>query len=496
MTFPLSTRRLETFVGPALGVLGGGGIGLLAQRSEKGAVLAVASGLALSIGSAVFIMRRCKASRSAAFVSLLAIAAIAVWGGLQLVHSSSLLSDDTRAWSYKFKNYWGAGVVCGLLAWMSSRIATKKLVVTSSQLQLLGCGLLFPVYCALSLAARGYFNPPLVSMYFLWALYAFWEVPILLQQETKRLLFCKIVMGALLLLTGYGIVVGICTGNLYWTWTSRMSFVFHVVAYGHVLSVLSALALVCLVETGRKKTCLFVYAAMFVLAILAVTRNTLVFLVVAAASFFFGQRGKKKEALIAFCMLLLVSLLFLQNWGVEEDDIDKLSSGRLSLFSSEFANHLPTDRLSWWLFGSETFLGAERTLVLDAVGVDARFERNVTDNSYLSIILGHGLVGLLLFLVPFVFIYSRLLAVLRQGQLQAKEKLRVHLALAVLEGLAAQSLFMITIPSMGNLVSIVLPTLWRLSDETQRAARSTNFFPVRPPVIFSGETIPKSQMEI
>jgi hypothetical protein len=479
MYLPVSKPRWEALFGPVLGLLCGGGVGLLSQHGGKGTALAIASGFALSVSLVVFALKRRNAARSTLLGAVIAFGGIAVWGGLQFVHSSSLITDDTRFWSYKFKNYWGAGVVCCLFLWTSFNVITKHLTITSSQVALLCAGLLFPVYSALSLAARGYFNLPLVSMYFLWALYAFWELPILLTQEGKGILFCKIAMASLLLLTISGILVGIGTGNLYWTWTTRMSFVFHVVAYGHALSVLAALALIFFVESEKKKAFLLLYGVALLLAVLAVSRNTIVFILFAAASFFFGQRGKKKEWMIAFCLLLLISVLFLRNWGISEDDIDKLSSGRLSLFSSEFTSHLPSDRLLWWLFGSETFLGAERTLVLDAVGVDARFERNVTDNSYLSILLGHGLVGLLLFLAPFFYIYAKLHSSLHYAQKSEAEKRRAYLALALLEGLAVQSLFMITMPSMGNLVSIFLPGLWLLADEFQQKPQVSGASPVR-----------------
>jgi len=62
-------------------------------------------------------------------------------------------------------------------------------------------------------------------------------------------------------------------------------------------------------------------------------------------------------------------------YGTSYEEIDLLSSGRLSLYELEITKHIPEGDALDWLMGSDTFLGGERTLVVDEISTTARFER-------------------------------------------------------------------------------------------------------------------------
>jgi hypothetical protein len=313
-------------------------------------------------------------------------------------------------------------------------------------------------------------------MYLLWALYAWGLLARLVMAfRTWRLIVWLgwTVNGAILLA---GIAGGLASGRLTWLWTERYTFVFSLMPYAFALEVV-ALHGLALAETAASRRARILYrlgslaAAGLLLA--AQARGSLLFLALTAAILAAARRGpwRGRVALgaVAAMLALLGGLLL---FGVGPGDLDAFASGRLSLFSVEIAEHLPGDSTLDWLVGSASFAGGERTLATtDKISEEARFARRNTDNTYLALVLNHGLVGLALFLAPAFWVWRRLSRLERSARGPARRMLQ--LGLATMIGLAAQSVVSLTVPSMGNLVAIYLPLYWlplaRLDAGAERA---------------------------
>jgi hypothetical protein len=399
-------------------------------------------------------------NRSVIFFALLL--GIVIWGLFQLLHSVAIISEEWRSAGYSLKNYMGAATVIILSLWAINALITNRLSLTKTHLALLFLGQLFPLYAAISMTLRGYFNFPLISMYFLWALYVYLLLPIFLKNTQAWITLLRLIWFVVTASLAIGIYWGIAHESIYWLWTTRISFVFSLVQYGNALGILAVISLALFTYSKSKKFRLilaFTFVGALVLSVLAVTRGTIVFIIVTTTVFWIGKKRYGRVWLLALLVLVpLLAISFVEYLSVNVNDIDRWSSGRLSLFSLEISQHMSDKGSSQWLFGSDSFLGAERTLVVDQVGAEARMERNVTDNSFLAMILSHGIVGLILFAVPLFYSFYLLMA--HEQQATREGKRYAQLSIATLIGLCAQSMFAMTIPSMGNMVSIYLPVLW------------------------------------
>ena len=397
-------------------------------------------------------------SKSLSFFSLLL--GIVFWALLQLFHSINLLDSELRAFGYQFKNYLGAGVVAALILYAIHKIISSQSILKINQIVMLFLALVFPIYASVSMLCRDDNNFPLMGMYFLWSLYGFVVLPIIFNNLQSWTAMLRLIWVTTALSLVVGILWGFMQAQVYWSWTNRVAFVFGLVPYSHALAILALTSLALLIQPSSRALrviAILTFCAAFALSILAVTRSTIVFIIVTSIVFWVGKnRNWQGGLLVSFIVIpmLIASTIGLFSSG----EIDNWSSGRLRLFSHEISEHLADRGSTEWLFGSNTFLRGERTLVVDQVGSESRLERNVTDSTYLAILLAHGIVGLLLFALPLVHAFYLMLA--REKQYAGVNKRLVQLGVATLIGLGAQSMFTMTIPSMGNMISIYLPIFW------------------------------------
>jgi O-antigen ligase len=156
-------------------------------------------------------------------------------------------------------------------------------------------------------------------------------------------------------------------------------------------------------------------------------------------------------------------LLTVGGWlWFDYEKVDAFSSGRFSKFQEAIQASLEDAPVSDWLFGSsfqQTYEVNPRFVRAYHEAVhDDRYRRAHIENLYVQIFLSHGLLGLVTFVLPFVFVYVQLHKALKS--VTDLRRLNVIVAIASLNGLFFNSLVASNIPSFGNVLAIFLPVIW------------------------------------
>jgi|GEM_PF-6340272 len=441
------------------------GLGALVSHPSGVSMLMGAAGV-VGLGVIIGVIAKRKGRKWAANDSAIhwyLVLALAFWAVVQLLHSIDLFDSELRSVGYTFKNVLGSVIVTCMGADIFFKWTYRQITLPPYQRKLLLLTLLFPGYVAISMLLTNSLNLPLLLMYLMWGLYSFVFLPVLFAQRQTWLFALKVIWGALWIVLAGGILYGLSNGILYWQgWTNRMSFVFGVIPFGFALEVTACVALVWFENTASSRVRVFLlatYALALLLAILAIQRSSIVFMIVllliyGVAKAFHQYRYVLVPIILVICALVGLNYMNLAELNLE--DVNDISSGRLTLLSNQIENNVKD--FSSLMFGSTGFTTGTHVSMIERPEVVKVFQRKVADNSYLALIFSHGLIGLLLFLAPLIYLTKLLIDEERFGSQWGRRM--AQLALCSIVALAVQGMFVLTIPTMGNTVAICLPLFW------------------------------------
>lgn len=326
------------------------------------------------------------------------------------------------------------------------------------------CALVFVFYHVIVVGLRGDGSLIVSGLYLAWAVFAFVVAP---------LVYCgrqsvKTIVGALLAgnLASWGISYILDPTFSHSFFVGRLSLGFsNPNYYAQVPQVVLICAAFFIVQRAKKNKVataplVIMIAGSLALMVLARSRNTLVFVIV-AAFVYLAQAARQRLRVVglvalAACLTLGVSFIGYLEMG----DVNELSSNRLSYWSRLTAHVFrATDHLESVLFGVST----EVTDQASGRGYDdLRSEKLIKkahfDNFYIELLVEGGVVGLLLFVLPYA--WCARLGSRAFGPVFVNRRI-AYWYIGVLAGVAAQGLFVATFPSFNNAIGFALA--WLLS---------------------------------
>lgn len=367
----------------------------------------------------------------------LMIGLLVVYAALIPVPSNYHLNPDVRLWLFQNRPF----IILGLMTVGFAVLWAKGLTKISPELKL---ALLFPLWTTVLAPITGTPIPEL-GLYWMWALFAFALLP---QLDRWRFLFKGLtvtyaVFWVLILILGRSELSGLPRLPTYGYLNEDY--------YGQIIQLLVISSLMWLyMARHRTKLVLLLYGLVTWHLFVVNARNVLAFLVVTAVAYGW-MRGKGRWSTHSIAPVLAVAfvgLLFVYtNSYYPGQSANEVSSGRVQIWEEAaqglaFGGRLFVINL---LVGSDTAL--PEGVSYDPLSEEATFSTTHVDNAFLEILLKFGLVGLILFMAPYVHVFRRGRQVM---------KTRWHtLALAVFVGGFMQSMLASTIPTFGSPVGFL-----------------------------------------
>jgi hypothetical protein len=416
--------------------------------------------------------------------NLLLVAPVAAYAASIPLVSNLQVHPGTRLLLYRNRPFFILGLV--LLTLVALLLLAPHRLVGAFRRRwhrgLILAGLLFPTYFLLVSLLKGRINLPVIGLYFVWALVSFLLAPLLFgnRREFRALIGGLLIGNLVVWLIGYYLAQ---TAPFITTFEDRESFGFsNPNTYAQILQVIVCLsAYVMLVHEAPARLrslrwgllALCVASAYFVL--LAQSRNVMVFGAVALITFL-QLRGRSNHRVITHLMAgaaVLGAVLVLGYF--EYSELNRFSSNRLSFWArtTSVAFTEKDDPIA-------LAFGTNRDLSKEVTGnpySDIRDQATVTkyhaDNFYLELLVEGGLIGLALFLFPYVLLVLYLSRLRQRGG----ERRLASLVLSLAAGFTAQGLFAATIPSFNNPIGfmfslVIVSSVAMMINESPRAAAS------------------------
>lgn len=374
------------------------------------------------------------------------------------------ISAALRAPLYGLRSY---GVVaflfCALTAY--SLIAPGRFrQLRSSGWTLFALSMCFPIYYAIVSMFRGNASVPVIGLYVAWNICTFLVAPLCFGSHRR----IRAVVVALLLANLAAWFVGLILDPTFSNslFSGRLSMGFaNPNAYSNVLQIVFVCSWFLLVDnTSARPTSvarmalLLTMTAAVILVVMAVSRNVLVFLIVSVSLYHGMRRGSR--ALGAYALLVAIGLTALACLigYIEMTSVNEFSSNRVSFWSTVIEQAFGTkDPLQSVLFGpSEEISDQVDRGGYDDLRADKELHKHHYDSFYLELLIEGGLIGALLFMMPFAILISKLKPVWRRC---LAERPNVSWYVAVAFGLAAQGLFVAPFPSFNNSIGFAVALL-------------------------------------
>lgn len=378
--------------------------------------------------------------------------------------NNSLVDSGTRLMIYDLRPYFVLAFI-GITFLYSLLNNQERLVGVLSNpylSTLLLLGAIFPAYYVVLSFARDLPRVPVMGLYITWAVFSFLTVPTLLQRTHEFHLLLRLFVVASAIDWIWSFVMSLVTEYQPTHFENRLSFGYaNPNHYAQILQVVLACALLgwSMSGTVRKLREAFQYwgyvgliAGCLLLIVLARSRNALVFAVMFMVSYWFIVRGDRYVvALFALCAVALVFLfLATQFYGIEF--VDDLSSGRITFWKHVTKDIVYSeDPVGAVMFGVERLPSTDLITPYDDLKYEKAFVKQRVDNTYLDIMVESGLVGLALFLLPYLYLFRVGLKALRDP---AMDRRYIAWCLALMIGVAFQGMFATTIPTFGNSIGI------------------------------------------
>lgn len=342
--------------------------------------------------------------------------------------------------------------------WLGIRRRGRRLAIFLRhplQGRLLVLGLAFPAFFALTSLLKPEQRIATLGLYLLWPVFIFLCIPLLAQSsdEVRRLTRTVFAANILCWLVPFGLFHA--RGPV----PSRFD---EVISYGYsnpdyyaqILQVLFALVLLRVAGT-QSRLGSFQWVSIRLLLLLTFVgawqvsaRNVIVFMVASICCFWLVRRTRRP--LLVICTVLAVGMTIgifaLQH--LETKHVDEMSSGRIDNWTKHTERVLQEDGgMRTVLFGPDKLPEFGVTAGYDALKRQKKYSKFHIDNVYLEFFFEAGLIGLLLFLIPYGLLVVR---ASRRIRAQQDSNGSITWAVSVLVGIGAQSALVSTIPTFGN----------------------------------------------
>ena len=393
---------------------------------------------------------------------------VCLWTAAVPVCANELVPVEARIAVYNIRPWVCAGLLAftfACLLWGGRRLASW--LARPGRVLFVGCGLLFPAWYTLVWGIHGHAPAPVVALYWLWGGVAFVAAPALLQtQQHVRWTVQVLAAAALLVLVAAGIgaaafdlntvVPGGLDPGLLGLLGERAPFGFtNSNYYGQLLQLLCvALLFSAVTRPGSAWPYVLLIVALAVLVTLARARNVLVFLLAAVPVTLIGARSPRllvRSGLVAAAVLVVVVSVVRE---MEYDELNRIATGRLDFWDFVIEQVVETDTPVWSLVAGPGELRGYRGIkTYDTAGSGKQFNKLHTDNVYLELLVEAGLIGLLLFLLPYLFVGLRLFQLTTRGDPAAAWALGCAL------GIALQSMLVGVYPTFNSPVGVMVVLL-------------------------------------
>jgi O-antigen ligase len=392
----------------------------------------------------------------------LILLALGVYAAAIPLPNDSLISEDLRLRLFNVRPYILVTILVVALVERLYHLGGGKIFLSGAERRAFVLSLIFPAYYLAVSLVKGTYSAPVAGLYVAWSLFAFLLTPMLIRTVRD----VRVVSAVLIVanVATWGFAFG------YERLSQGSAKLIYGGPYGYIngdyfaqvalVTVASALIYV----TARRGSGLhwkpwqatvvflaFLGGGVFV-GILA-ARSAVAFLAIGAVTYMVLRRGR--NVWVAHSFLLIGLLLIVSALAFPENKtLDETTSKRLSLWRTavETINHEPTPVLP--LLTGTTVDNLETSAYskpYDPLGAGKAFSKFHVDNSFLELFLEGGLLGLVLFLLPYIVIVRTGIANL--GSSSSKTTLMAT-SLGLLVGLAFLSLTTTTIPTFNSPVGL------------------------------------------
>lgn len=385
---------------------------------------------------------------------------LGLWSASQLISVLAFLPFSVISILYNLKNILGAILVAWSFLLILIKVLQHKIILSDKGLFLFA--LLFPFYVTLINIVTYNLSWKEVLLYWLWVTAVYLVFPVMLQDKRLRRKAINVLFWTNLLILFIGIFLGILKGSYYVVeHGNRMVFYFiHPNYYCNSWLIIFAISFYFTVTVKLK---VLNYVALVLLPIslmfmlLAMSRNTLVSSMMLIVIYVLLTRRWSvllKCTATFFMLSAFIVLILLVKPSVSE--IDKTSSGRLSIWKMTLAGNLNKASAMDYLLG----IGKYKVVGFPEDQDKSAFRkehgaRDHVDNAYLDIFLQDGIIGFLFFFIPILIIMRRTMV----NAISAADDLfsrQARIAFAFWVGLLIQMGTTSIIPSFGNIVNIYI----------------------------------------
>ncbi len=395
-------------------------------------------------------------------LSRLTLPALGLYAASIPMPTNVVLPESLRIAIYNTRPYVVVMLLALILFERYMRLRSRRVFPQSVEGKVFVLSLAFPAYYLLTSVAKGTFVAPVAGLYFSWSLFAFLLAPMLIRsiRDLRSILLVLVLANGAVLI--HGIAMRLVDPSEYSGPPGGFAYGYTSPDYfAQVAMVLMAgLAMISLAReadglkwsrAGRIALFFaFLSTAWFVGALAA--RSVVAFLVTGAAAYLILRRGQNVWAvlslLVAGALALTLALFYPQ-----QESVDTYSSGRLSIWS-EAGKLISEDGepLLAFLAGPTQTIPQSFGAVYDDLAPSKNFEKTHIDNAYIELVLEGGIIGLLLFLLPYGTVTRSAIGSLSRPH--QNQKLTAG-ALALLMGLACFGLTSTAVPTFNSPVGFL-----------------------------------------
>jgi O-antigen ligase len=410
------------------------------------------------------------AARGGGLVRFVGLAFFFVWMLAVSLPNNTAVASWIRRELYNIRPYFFTASIAVLLvlAAATNRDLLLAALRTRNQRALAWLFFLFPVFFGISSLIKGRFQLPVVMLYVLWSLFATVVVGLVCIDRAwlRRTVAACVVANVLVWVGSVLAHLGGRVGHL--PLFGRLSFgylnpnyyaqILEVIFFGGVYFVLSRedSADVRSASDWRRGKLLLAGLAVFAFwfAMQARSRNVLIALLVACGVYLalrFVPRATGWLVIVLVAMLTAVGL-FLDDW--DADAINDVSSHRVALWRETIRATLAEGSALTVVWGPERFPEIGLVSSYDDLGADKKFTKYHVDNTYLEAVMEGGVLGAVLFLLPYLYLFRVMAARYRVGRRASDAWL-----IAIWVGIAVQGVFIGVIPNFNSPIGFFVALL-------------------------------------
>lgn len=401
------------------------------------------------------------------------------------IPANVLLSPRFRVSVYNNRPFFVVAVfgllIVALLASNHERL--RRAAANRSVVSLFLVSLAFPVYYTLVSVVKDRYSVPILGLYWLWMIGSFGLAPVFVQSvDDLRVAMKALVVAALLVLAGSTLlsVIYDVRDVMPWAKYSGLKLLFGPqVPLGfinnnfyaltpQVLCFCSSLLLLLHPPDGSRREKRFLILCLFgalLLALVTEARNAALALVVFIGCLMMLRRGK--GGLPAFFLAALAAMLVgtvVLLW-FDYEQLNSIATGRLNFWRFMMENITDGDApMREMLFGPSEIRGYTEIQPYDPLVGEKVYTKLHVDNFYLELILEGGVIGTVLFLLPYAEAVGRAFNLVTEG---GESRAIGAWSLAVYLSVGVQGVFVATFPTFNShigmfwLVFAAAPaTLW------------------------------------